>query len=82
MEQFDSNEIKESIKILKSVEDEIVKGGMNAAIASYQVIYRGKIISDYANEYYHIFYALFVKIKILIDAKCLKIEVVIKIILN
>jgi hypothetical protein len=81
-EQFDSNEFKESIKILKSVEDEIKKGGMTAAIASNQPIYQGKKISDYANEYSHIFYALFVNIKILIDAKCLKIEVVNKIILN
>jgi hypothetical protein len=81
-EQFDSNEIKESMKILKSVENEIGKGGMTAAIALNQPIYQGKKISDYANECYYIFYALFVNIKILIDAKCLKIEVVNKIILN
>lgn len=51
-------------------------------IASDQTNYQGKKISDYANECYHIFYALFVNIKILIDAKCLKIEVINKIILN
>jgi hypothetical protein len=85
-EQFDSNEIKESIKILRNVEDEIGKGGISKALAANQLICQGnnkqsKKIFDYADEYYNIFYTLFKQIKILIDAKCLKNEVVSKIIL-
>jgi hypothetical protein len=60
---------------------------MTAAITSNQPIYQGKgkqpkKILDYANEYYYMFYALFVNIKILIDAKCLNNDVINKIILN